>query len=189
MTSSPDIGQRPDRHTERAERAVRQRDVLGLEGDAGPALERLGDDGPRLGLVELVGEPVLVPGNGVTLERVDQPGEWQLLRIPEREVGDAGVRPMPLPRAAGEPREDVLDAGDHPVGASGRVGHGSMVGVGPSAGHRRMTTQSRSAGRYSSRTLPAVKILDAASRRSSGAWSAENIDLPAPRAFGMTSHR
>ena len=119
-----DVAQRPDRDAQAAERARGQGDVLGPEVDAGPLLERGGDDAPWLVLAELVGEPVLVARDRVALERVDQSGEWHLLRVAEREVGDARIEAVALPRARLEPLEDVGDGADHAVRPSFLDRHG-----------------------------------------------------------------
>ena len=118
-----DIAERPDRHPEAPEGTRGHRDGVGVEGDAGPPPKRLGDDVSRLRLAELVGEPVLVLGFRVPLERVDQPGEWELLRVAEREVGDPRSRPMPLPQSLVQPGEDRADARDHPVHPTFDVAH------------------------------------------------------------------
>ena len=77
----------------------------------------------RLLLAELVGEPVLVAWDGVALERVDQPGERQLLRVAEREVGDFRAEAVLLRQPAEDPVEDGGDAADHAVHASFLDGH------------------------------------------------------------------
>ena len=88
----------------------------GFVPDACAAPQRLGHDASRLGLTQLVGEPVLVLRDGVALERIDQPGEGHFLRVAEGEVGDAGVALMVLPWSVLNPVEDVGDVGDHLVG-------------------------------------------------------------------------
>ena len=124
-----DVAQGPDRDAQAAERARGQGDVLGPEVDAGPLLQRGRDDAPWLVLAELVGEPVLVARDRVALERVDQPGEWHLLRVAEREVGDTRVEAVTLPRARLEPLEHVGDGGGHAVRSSFLDRHGRSPGV------------------------------------------------------------
>ena len=119
-----DVAQGPDRDPQPAERARGQGDVLGPEVEAGPLLERGGDDAPWLVLAELVGEPVLVARDRVALERVDQSGEWHLLRVAKREVRDARIEAVALPRARLEPLEHVGDGPDHAVRPSFLDRHG-----------------------------------------------------------------
>ena len=134
MTSSPTSHRARIVMPEPAERARGQGDVLGLGSRCRSARERVGDDAPRLVLAELVGEPVLVARDRVALERVDQPGEWHLLWVAEREVGDARIEAVALPRARVEPLEDVGDAADHAVRPSFLDRHGRhlLVRVGRS---------------------------------------------------------
>ena len=87
------LGDRPQRDGQGTEARVRHEHVLGIPLEAGQPRERAGDRNARLGLVELVGEPVLVLRLDVPLQDVDEAGERHLLRVAHHEVGHAGRSP------------------------------------------------------------------------------------------------
>ncbi len=113
-------------------------------------------------------------GSAAVWRAVDETRQRQLLRVAEREVGDAGIEMVALPVAASDPLEYVRDAGQHAVHP--RLGDG----------HRLPSSSART---YSSSTLPFGNVRVPVSRNASGASREANNDLPLPSAIGAMRKR
>ena len=117
------IQHRAQRGGEAAERAGGHRYILGIDVDADVLAQRVDRDLDRLGVAELVGEPVLVLGRGPFRERLLDLGQRHLLRIAELEVAAAGLRSGAAGLGVADELEHGLEIVDHRAHCRGIGAH------------------------------------------------------------------
>ena len=109
------VEQQPEGDRDGPEGAGREGDVGRLERKAQLPADRLGQEGLRRLLAGLVGEPVLVVGQGPFADGRDEPVERHLVRIAEGEVGDGGIA---APFAVARAEVEALDGVEGPFAAA-----------------------------------------------------------------------